>query len=157
MLLLRAPQVDSQRRRADQHRRHVGHYLTAIDDENRRHGNQQGGDGSTLRDTGQLAVGQKRYTANVLAHFDVTNGLRFFIEATFVHQKVLQEGQPSFFQGTSTLGGGSRLHCDNAFLTAQNITVLRSFGLCNNITTGTFTMSRFNVDFGGRAANDFGR
>jgi outer membrane receptor protein involved in Fe transport len=117
-------------------------------------GNQQGGTGATLRDTGQLAVGQKRYTANVLAHFDVTNALRFFIEATFVHQKVLQEGQPSFFQGTSTLGGGSRLHCDNAFLTPQNIGVLRSFGLCNNLTTGTFTMSRFNVDFGGRAEVD---
>ena len=32
--------------------------------------------------------------------------------------------------------------------------MLRSFGLCNNLTTGTFTMSRFNIDFGGRKEID---
>ena len=46
-------------------------------------GNQQGGQGSTLRDTGQLAVGQKRYTANLLTHFDVSNALQFFGQCSF--------------------------------------------------------------------------
>src|SRR3546814_10076028 len=34
-------------------------------------GNNQGGDGSTLNDTGTLQPGYKRYIANFLAHYDV--------------------------------------------------------------------------------------
>jgi outer membrane receptor protein involved in Fe transport len=153
-------------------------------------GNQQGGAGSTLRNTGQLAVGQTRYTGNILAHFDVSNALRFFVEAKYVRQTVLQEGQPSFFQGTSTLGSGSRLHCDNPFLTAQARLALVNTGASPGASTAacarqtaavaatpttpaipaafvldangnrifdptrTFTMSRFNIDFGGRKEVD---
>jgi hypothetical protein len=61
-----------------------------------------GGDGfgATLRDTGQLAPGLDRYTANILAHFDVSDAFRPFIEAKYVHIQALQEGQPSFFQSS---------------------------------------------------------
>ncbi|HEY1605539.1 MAG TPA: TonB-dependent receptor [Allosphingosinicella sp.] len=119
-------------------------------------GNQQGGTGSTLENTGQLAVGQSRYVANLLFHFDVSNAFKPFVEATYVHQRVLQEGQPSFFQGSipGFFGGGSNFRCSNPFLNSQALSTLQSFGLCANPATGTFTMSRFNTDFGGRAEID---
>jgi outer membrane receptor protein involved in Fe transport len=149
-------------------------------------GNQQGGAGSTLRNTGQLAVGQKRYTANILAHFDVSNALRFFIEGKYVRQRVLQEGQPSFFQN-GLLGTFS---CNNPFLSAQARNALVNTGATVGSSTAAcaartaaipaangnpavpaqfildangnrvfdpkrnFTMSRFNIDFGGRAEVD---
>ncbi|HEY1605540.1 MAG TPA: TonB-dependent receptor [Allosphingosinicella sp.] len=117
-------------------------------------GNQQGGTGSTLEDTGQLAVGQTRYVANLLAHFDVSNAFKPFVEATYVHQRVLQEGQPSFFQGIpGFFGAGNDFSCSNAFLNAQALGTLKSFGLCAN-PNDTFPLSRFNVDFGGRAEID---
>lgn len=119
-------------------------------------GNVQGGQGTTLRDTGQLAVGQDRYIGNLLAHYDVSDALQLFLEGKFVHQRVVQEGQPTFFQGSipGFFGGGSNLRCSNAFLTAQALATLQSFGLCRNVATGTFTMARFNVDFGGRSEID---
>jgi outer membrane receptor protein involved in Fe transport len=117
---------------------------------------QVGGFGSTVAETQQLAVGQKRYVANLLAHFDFSPAFKPFFEATAVHQRVLQEGQPTFFQGSipGFFGGGSNLRCNNPFLTSQALTTLQSFGVCANVATGTFTMSRFNVDFGGRAEID---
>ncbi|HEX5184159.1 MAG TPA: TonB-dependent receptor [Allosphingosinicella sp.] len=107
---------------------------------------QQGGFGSTLEDTGQLAVGQKRYVANLLAHFDVSRAFRPFVEATYVHQRVVQEGQPTFFQNFD-------ISCSNAFLKSQALATLQSFGLCA-APGDTFPLSRFNVDFGGRSEID---
>ncbi|HTU09934.1 MAG TPA: TonB-dependent receptor [Allosphingosinicella sp.] len=106
-------------------------------------GNQQGGFGSTLRDTGQLAAGLDRYTANLLARFEVSPAFQPFFEGKYVHIDAVQEGQPSFFQGRL-------MRCDNGFLNAQSLATLQSFGLCANPATGTFPLSRFNVDFGGR-------
>jgi outer membrane receptor protein involved in Fe transport len=130
-------------------------------------GNQIGGGGSTLEDTGQLAVGQTRYVANLLAHFDFSQSLQFFLESTFVRQDVIQEGQPSFFQGNlNTFFSGNfrtnnvpNLSCSNGFLTAANVAALRANGLCNTAAgafnpAGTFAFSRFNVDFGGRRELD---
>ncbi|HEV2818562.1 MAG TPA: TonB-dependent receptor [Allosphingosinicella sp.] len=135
-------------------------------------GNVQGGCcGATLRDTGQLAAGLQRYSANLLARFEVTRGFQPFLEAKYVHIDARQEGQPSFAQGTNTafftsfvtpppppaaLGsnidapGIRNLRCNNPFLTAQALATLQSFGICGNVATGTFSMARFNVDFGGR-------
>jgi outer membrane receptor protein involved in Fe transport len=105
-------------------------------------GNQQGGTGSTLRDTGQLAAGLDRYTANLLARFEVSPAFQAFFEGKYVHIRAVQEAQPSFFQNFP-------VGCDNAFLNAQSLATLQSFGLCAN-PAGTFPLSRFNVDFGGR-------
>ena len=111
--------------------------------------------GGTLRDTGQLAPGLKRYTGNVLASFEITPALRPFIEAKYVRVDALQEGQPSFFQGTfpGFFGAGRGIRCDNPFLTAQNITELQAIGRCSGGATSTATipLSRFNADFGGRS------
>ena len=116
-------------------------------------GNQQGGTGSTLRNTGQLAAGLKRYAINLLAHYDVSDAFRPYVEAKYVHVDARQEGQPSFFQGSipGFFGGGSNLRCDNPFLTSQAFSTLASYGVCNTTPDATpFAISRFNVDFGGR-------
>lgn len=110
-----------------------------------------GGLGSTLRNTGQLRAGLKRYSINLLAHYDVNDALKPFVEAKFVRINAVQEGQPSFFQGSipAFFGGGSDLRCDNPYLTAGAFATLQSIGRCAT-TASTFTISRFNVDFGGR-------
>ncbi|WP_435202955.1 TonB-dependent receptor domain-containing protein [Qipengyuania sp. 902] len=115
-------------------------------------GNVVGGGGSTLRNTGQLAAGLERYTANILARFDVTDAFRPFVEAKYVRLEAIQEGQPSFFVGGPTYVGGNPLFCDNAFLNDQALGTLQSYGLCSAGRTNTQTvpLSRFNIDFGGR-------
>lgn len=115
-------------------------------------GNVVGGGGSTLRNTGQLAAGLERFTVNLLTHYDISEAFRPFVEAKFVHIDALQEGQPSFWQGSipGFFGGGNNLRCNNAFLNAQALGVLQANGRCANPATGTFTISRFNIDFGGR-------
>ncbi|KQZ62374.1 hypothetical protein ASD67_12540 [Sphingopyxis sp. Root1497] len=143
-------------------------------------GNWLGGQGSTLNNTGQLAAGLKRYAVNLLAHYDVSDAFRPFVEAKYVRVDALQEGQPSFFQGSipGFFGGGSNFSCDNAFLNAHSRSMLTNvasscaFRVANpdpaapagstvifvDPVTGTrrfdptrtFTMSRFNTDFGGR-------
>lgn len=116
-------------------------------------GNQQGGFGSTLRNTGQLAAGLERYAVNLLAHYDVSDAFRPFIEAKYVHVNAVQEGQPSFFQGSipGFFGGGTNLRCDNPFLTTQAFQTLAGFGVCNATPSSrAFAISRFNTDFGGR-------
>ncbi|WP_440117627.1 TonB-dependent receptor domain-containing protein [Tsuneonella sp. SYSU-LHT278] len=115
-------------------------------------GNVVGGNGSTLRNTGQLAAGLDRWNANVLAHFDVSDAFRPFVEAKYVHINAIQEGQPSFFVGGPQFVGGPSIKCDNAFLTGQALGVLQSYGICSRGRTNTqsIPLSRFNVDFGGR-------
>ena len=112
------------------------------------------GFGATLRDTGQLAPGLDRYTANILAHYDVSDAFRPFLEAKYVHIEALQEGQPSFFQATfpAFFGAGRGIRCDNPFLTADNISTLQGIGRClgGSTSTETLQLARFNVDFGGR-------
>lgn len=130
-------------------------------------GNQQGGTGSTLRNTGSMLAAVDRATFNLLAHFDVSDAFRPYVEAKYVRVDASGEGQPSFWQGPipSFFGGGSNLNCANGFLTAQALTQLRAFGFCTTTTPGatipgstvlrgsaaqTFNLSRFNTDFGGR-------
>lgn len=116
-------------------------------------GNVIGGTGSTLRNTGQLAAGLTRVSVNLLTHFDVSDAFRPFIEAKYVHIDAIQEGQPSFWQGSipNFFGGGSNLRCDNPFLTDQAFNVMSSQGICNATRDArAFAMSRFNIDFGGR-------
>jgi outer membrane receptor protein involved in Fe transport len=115
-------------------------------------GNQIGGRGSTLRDTGSLLAAVDRYAVNVLGHFDVSDAFRPFIEAKYVRVDASGEGQPSFQQGSipGFFGGGNNLRCNNGFLNAGSLATLQSFGVCTNVAAGTFNLSRFNVDQGGR-------
>lgn len=125
--------------------------------------------GATLRDTGQIAPGQDRYTANLLFRFDVTEAFRPFFEAKYVHVFARQEGQPSFFQGSfagfflgalaPNLNG---VMCDNAYLTDAALAQAQAVGYCPNgrvvnlanpttVANGNLPVGRFNVDFGGRS------
>ncbi|MEQ1929953.1 MAG: TonB-dependent receptor [Parvularculaceae bacterium] len=122
-------------------------------------GNQIGGMGSTLRNTGQLAAGVERMAFNLFTHYDISDAFVPFLEAKYVMVDAIQEGQPSFWQGALPNTGGpsgtglpapAALRCNNGFLTAQALAMLQSFGVCLVPATGTFSMSRFNVDFGGR-------
>jgi outer membrane receptor protein involved in Fe transport len=107
---------------------------------------------SSLRNTGQLMAGLTRYSANLLAHYDVNDAFRPFVEAKFVRIDANQEGQPSFWQGSipGFFGAGAELRCNNPYLSSQALGVLQAMGRCAAPATGTFTISRFNVDFGGR-------
>ena len=113
-------------------------------------GNTQGGFGSTLRNTGSLLAAVDRYAANFMAHYDVSDAFKPFIEAKYVRTEVSGEGQPSFFTSVPSTLGGPAFKCSNGFLSAQNISVLQQNGVCTNLATGTFPLARFNIDFGGR-------
>jgi outer membrane receptor protein involved in Fe transport len=106
---------------------------------------------SSLRNTGQLAAGLERYSANLLAHYDVSDAVRPFIEAKFVHIEAIQEGQPSFIQYGPLwmFGAGDWYRCDNPFLKPEDLATIQSLGRCST-PSGILYMSRFNVDFGGR-------
>ena len=113
-------------------------------------GNTQGGFGSTLRNTGSLLAAVDRYAVNLLAHYDISDAFKPFIEAKYVRVDVSGEGQPSFFSGVPQTLGGPAFRCNNGFLTAQNTAVFQQNGLCTNLATGTFGLNRFNIDLGGR-------
>ncbi len=119
-------------------------------------GNIQGGTGSSLRNTGSLLAAVDRYAFNLLAHYDVSDAFKPFIEAKYVRTDVSGEGQPSFFTSVPATLGGPALRCDNPFLSAQNLSVFRANGLCTLGTptagsvTQTFPLARFNIDLGGR-------
>ncbi len=107
--------------------------------------------GSNLRDTGQIAPGLKRFTANLLAHLDISDAFKPFIEAKYVRIRALQEGQPSFFSTISSTIGAPNLKCSNAFVTPATLQTLQAIGVCLTPATGTISLNRFNVDFGGRS------
>lgn len=122
---------------------------------------QVGGTSNTFRETGQLAVGLDRYNANLLAHFDVSEAFRPFLEAKFVRLDIQQESGPSFIQGNTSAFFANNfgaavppIRCSNAFLSAQALATLRSFGLCANLATGTIGLQRNNIDFGTRGEDN---
>jgi outer membrane receptor protein involved in Fe transport len=101
-----------------------------------------GGQGSSLRLTGQLLPKLERKSANVLSSFEVSQALRFFAEGKFIRIEGNQEGQPT---SIANLQGAYSIN--NPFLTAQaRDTLVRA--LAPGATT--FNIQRFNVDFGGR-------
>ena len=127
--------------------------------ENAGSANIQGGQGSTLRNTGILAAGLERYDINLLFHYDFSDAFRVYAEGKYVRVNANQEGQPSFFAGSlkrffantdAQFAAISELRCSNGFLTPGALATLQSNGRCASPATGTFTMSRFNIDFGGR-------
>ncbi len=113
-------------------------------------GNQLGGAGSTLLQTGSLLAAVDRYSFNLLSHFEVSDAFRPFVEAKFVRTDVSGEGQPSFFTSVPGTLGGPAFRCNNAFLNAQALATLQGTGRCADVANGTFALGRFNDDFGGR-------
>lgn len=109
-------------------------------------GNAQGGLGSTLRETGLLQTGNTRYSANLIASFEVSDAFRPYVEAKFVRTDSLQEGQPTFSSGALN----PTFSINNPFLTPQARALL-----VTSLAPGAtgFTTFRFNTDFGGRGEN----
>ena len=103
-------------------------------------GNCIGGEGSSLRESGQFQPGLDRLNATLLARFEISPALQPFIEAQYTRIDALQEGQPTF--------GGNSFSIDNPFLSAQARATLVSV-LAPGAAT-TFSADRQNLDFGAR-------
>ena len=109
-------------------------------------------------ETGQLAPGLERYSANLFAHLEMSEAFRPFLEAKFVHVDVVMVGGPSLWRGSipryfetanEDFEKPSELRCSNPFLSAQALGVLQMLGNCAT-PDATFLMSRWNADFGSR-------
>lgn len=108
-------------------------------------GNAIGGQGSTLRETGLMQIGNTRYAANLIGSYEVSDAFRPFFEAKWVRTESLQEGQPTFSSGALN----PTLNISNPFLNQQARDVLA----VSLPASGNFNISRFNIDFGGRGEN----
>ena len=122
-------------------------------------GNNQGGDGSTLTEKGTLQPAYKRYVANILGHFDVSDAFRPYFEGKFVRVDSFNQASGTFSQGG---GQGpdaeafndlsvAPIQFDNAFLTPQARGIIQSL-----LPAGSsfFTLNRNNNDLGTRDERD---
>lgn len=122
-------------------------------------GNNQGGDGSTLNNTGTLLPSYKRYIANVLGHFDVSDAFRPYFNAKYVRVISTQQGSPTFSQGGPQGADETPFNyliytpisLDNAYLTDQARGVITS-----TLPAGStfFNLNRNNIDLGTRDERD---
>lgn len=127
-------------------------------------GNNQGGDGSTLTDSGTLQPSIKRYVANLIGHFDVSDAFKPYIEAKFVRVDAFSQGTPTFsqggYQGVDSDGAAfpavpyyiyTPIALDNAYLTTASRNLIQSL-----LPAGSevFTLARNNVDLGNRDEAD---
>lgn len=116
--------------------------------------NQQGGDGATLRDYGQLRPQLDRYLVNVVGHFELSEALVPYTELKYARVDSVQESSPTFAQGGSTTAfgfannsAGIPIRFDNPFLSDQARTFIQSA-----LPAGRtfFRVNRNNVDLGSR-------
>jgi outer membrane receptor protein involved in Fe transport len=127
-------------------------------------GNNQGGDGATLNDTGTLQPGYKRFVANFLAHYDVSDAFKPYVEAKFVRVNSFAQGGPTFSQGgpQGLYPDGTPvdpvnyliftpISLDNAYLTPASKALIQS-----QLPAGStfFNLNRNNVDLGASTEND---
>ena len=120
--------------------------------------NTLGGDGETLRDYGQLQPEIRRYSANALGHFEISDAFIPYFEAKYVRVESLQESSPTFGQGGANRGAlagatyasnstGIPIRFDNPYLTTQASTFLRSITTAGD---AYFRINRNNLDLGSR-------
>jgi outer membrane receptor protein involved in Fe transport len=122
-------------------------------------GNNQGGDGSTLNNAGTLLPSYRRYVANILGHFDVSDAFKPYINAKYVRVVSTQQGSGTFSQGGPQGTGQDPFNyliytpitLDNAFLTPQARSLITSL-----MPDGTnfFNLNRNNLDLGTRDEHD---
>ncbi|MDX3911383.1 MAG: TonB-dependent receptor [Sphingobium sp.] len=136
-------------------------------------GNNQNGDGAVLNDRSTLNPSLERYVANLVAHYDVSDAFRPFIEAKFVRVKSFNQGAPTFGQGGEQgtvasedddgnpiripaasdvyLGSGEPIFFDNAYLQPGAAATIRSL-----LPAGAefFRLNRNNNDLGTRDEYD---
>jgi outer membrane receptor protein involved in Fe transport len=127
-------------------------------------GNNQGGGGATLNNTGVLDPGLRRYVANLVGHFDFSDAFQPYVDAKFVRVISTQVSSPSFSQGgpQGTDSDGilqdpvnyltfTPISLDNAFLTPQSRSLIQSL-----LPAGAtfFNLNRNNVDLGSRGEHN---
>ncbi|MET0308221.1 MAG: TonB-dependent receptor [Sphingomonas sp.] len=81
-----------------------------------------GGDGDNFRDGTQLGLRPKqdRYSANLLAHFEISSAFVPFVEAKYVRSDVLGSASgPFFFNGGVTGSPREVFYTDNPYLNGQ--------------------------------------
>jgi len=103
-----------------------------------------GGNGMTGREGKLIALSPdlKRYSANLIAHFEISPAFVPFIEAKYVRSEAVGSQSGPFFSQGATLGdvgGRERIRLDNPYLSTQARTLL----------TNTFLASTVNVNTGG--------
>ncbi len=104
-----------------------------------------GGLSATGVEDAMLAPGLDRYQGNLFFHADLSPAFKPFVEASYTHVKALQQStQPTFIASTLS----PTFSINNPFLTTQARNELVSI-LAPGATT--FSMQRFNNDFGTRA------
>lgn len=104
-----------------------------------------GGLSATGVEDAMLLPGLERYAANLLFNAELSSAVQPFIEAKFVRVNATQQStQPTFIASTLS----PTFSINNPFLTAQARSTLVSI---LNPGATTFTMQRFNNDFGTRA------
>ncbi|VVT14657.1 TonB-dependent receptor [Sphingomonas sp. EC-HK361] len=89
-----------------------------------------GGNGSTFREGRQLGLLPKldRYSANLVAHFEISEAFVPFIEAKYVRTDSLGNASgPFFFSGGTTGSPRERFFTDNPYLTDQARGIIRDF------------------------------
>lgn len=91
--------------------------------------NFSGGNGFTLNNTSQLLTDTRRYNANLLTSFEVTDNVRFFTEGWFARSTGINlRAQPVYNSGLFDVAGSPDgpiiLSVDNPFLTAAQRTAI---------------------------------
>jgi outer membrane receptor protein involved in Fe transport len=106
-----------------------------------------GGLGATGVEDAMLDPGETRYVAHLMLNGDFSPAFQPFIEGTYVHVNSQQQStQPTFINGTLS----PTFSVNNGFLTNQARTTLSQI-LARGATS--FSLYRFNNDFGTRAEN----
>jgi outer membrane receptor protein involved in Fe transport len=118
-----------------------------------------GGNGFNLNNTQQLLTDTKRYNANVLAQYEITDSIRVFGEGWYAYSKGTQlRNQPVYnsglFDSAGTPDGPIILSIDNPFLTADQRAIIQA-SIANNpfsdqnifgFAQDYFYLSRANTD-----------
>ncbi|MDE2619582.1 MAG: TonB-dependent receptor plug domain-containing protein, partial [Sphingomonadales bacterium] len=105
-------------------------------------GNFQGGNGYTGRE-GELITltpDLKRYSANLVAHYEISPALVPFVEAKYVRTEAFGSQSGPFFSQGTTLGdpgARERIRLDNPFLGAQARTLLTQQLLATTVNPNT--------------------
>lgn len=103
-----------------------------------------GGNGYTGREGKLIALSPQlqRYSANLIAHFEISPAFVPFLEAKYVRSEAMGSQSGPFFSQGATLGdvgGRERIRLDNPYITTQ----------ARQLLTDTFLASTVNVNTGG--------